>query len=418
MFNIVYLSQLLGKRVVDATGKKIGRLADLTLAPVGDYFPEIDCLVVKGRGRQRKIKWQEVHRFTDAIYLSKTADEASLQPLKKKDALLAKLLLDKQIVDTNGLKVVRVNDVALAEVNNKFSVISFDVGFKGLLRRMGLRRVGEYLGLADALIPWSYVAPLQPQIQLIKLKKPRQDVSNLRPAEIASVLEELGHSERQQILAQLDNATAAEALRKATPELQKSVFEALEAEKAARLLGSLSPNQSADMLAVVSPEKREEILSKMEERAAKITREIMGFKSNTAGSIMTTEFISVQDNATCGEALNKIRENPELPPYSIYVVDSRNRLVGVAPIIDLIRAKPSEPIANVMLKRPKIIRVHVNTPISQAAELIAKYDLLAVPVVDSKYRLRGRVKADDIIDVIIPPAWRKRLPRISTKIQQ
>lgn len=416
MLNVVYLSQIIGRPVIDADGKRIGIVTDLSLATRGDYFPEIDSIVFKWKGVTKKICWAAVNRFSDAVYLAKPENKTCLATSTKKDMLLSKLLLDKQLVDTNGLKVVRVNDIALAEVNNRFSVISFDVGIKGLLRRLGLRRISEYLHLADKLIPWSYVAPVQSEIQHIHLQKPRQDVGNMRPAEIATVLEELSHSERQHILTQLDAETAAEALGKATPELQKSVFENLDKTKAARLLNSITPNKAADMLAVISDQKRGEILAEMDAGAAKVAREIMEFKSNTAGSIMSTNVFSIPEDLTVAQTIERIRENDEINAlYSLYVVDAKDRLVGVLPVMDLIRAKPTDKVVNVMIKRPKIIRVFTSTTIEEVAELIARYDLLAVPVVDSRHRLRGRVKADDVIDFIIPPAWRKRLPRISAK---
>ncbi len=415
---MLYLSQAIGRPVRDGSSEPLGKVADLIVA-VGDRYPPVTGLVVATGRRRIFLPWSGVDRLdADGARLrTRTIDIGRFQQ-RPEEILLRQDLMDKQIVDIDGHKVVRVNDLRFDEIEGRLRLVAVDVGAAGLLRRLGME--GAYrivarnlnLPLPERYIDWEDVDPVETSIASIKLRVPHAGLAELHPADLASIIDQLAPRDRAGVLASLDDEQAADAIEEMEPDTQVEVLEDLEPERAADILEEMSPDDAADLVADLSDEAREEILALMERDEAAEVQELLGYPEDSAGGIMTTEFVAVPASLTAGQTIDRLRElepNAETI-YYVYVVDADDRLVGVLSLRDLIVARPETLIAGVMIPEP--VAVGVLADQDEVAQVVARYNLLAVPVVDLDGRLAGIVTVDDAMDAILPTAWKKRLPRL------
>ena len=415
---MLYLSQAIGRPVRDREGGAIGQVADLLVA-VGDRYPPVTGLVVQTERRRIFLPWSSVDSMdeTGARLGTTTIDIGEFRQ-RPNEILLRADLMDKQIVDIDGRKVVRVNDLRLDEVAGALHLVAVDVGGAGLLRRLGME--GPFRTLARNLrlpvperyIDWEDVDPVETSIASIKLRVPHGGLAELHPADLATILDQLAPRDRAGVLASLDDEAVADAIEEMEPDTQVEVLEDLEPERAADILEEMSPDDAADLVADLSDEARDEILALMEREEAAEVRELLGYPEDTAGGIMTTEFVSVPATLTAAQTIDRLRElEPDAETiYYVYVTDDDGRLVGVLSLRDLIVSKPDVSISEVMIKEP--VAVGVLADQDEVAQVVAHYNLLAVPVVDDEGRLAGIVTVDDAIDTVLPTAWKKRLPRL------
>jgi magnesium transporter len=415
---MIYLSKAIGRPVLDGNGESIGSIDDLIVA-VGDRYPPVTGLVVKTGRREIFLPWASVERFdaTGAKLRTRTIDIGKFRQ-RPNEILLRGDLLDKQIIDIDGRKVVRVNDLRLDEVEGAFHLVAVDVGASGLLRRLGIE--GPFRTLArnirlpveDRYIDWEDVDPVESSIASVKLRVPHKGLAELHPADLATILEQLTPRDRLGVLASMDDETVADAIEEMEPEAQVDVLEDLEPERAADVLEEMSPDDAADLVADLSDESREEILALMEREEAAEVQELLGYPEDSAGGIMTTEYVAVADGLTATQTVERLRElEPDAETiYYVYVTDDAERLVGVLSLRDLIVAHPDAPIRSVMREEP--VAVDVLADQEEVAQVVARYNLLAVPVVDADGVLRGIVTVDDAIDAVLPTAWKKRIPRV------
>jgi magnesium transporter len=416
---MVFVSNLLGKTVADVDGESVGRVQDLVAAPRGGKpHPTIVGVVVGHGGKALIVPFADVVVLVaPAISLNRRrADIAPYQP-GERDLYLARDVLDKQIIDTNGMRVVRVNDLDLARVNGGFFVANVDIGGLGLLRRLGLAhlavKVAARFGrdLQPGVVSWDDVE-LLPGDQAMRLKVPSERISDLHPADLAEIISDLSRPESNKLLESLDVKTVADTLEEVEPEFQASLIQGMADERAADVLEEMAPDEAADLLAELSEERSEEILNLMEAEDAQDVRKLLTYPEDSAGGIMTTEYVTVHPNLTAQQAIAVLREtaNEAETIYYVYVTEDNNHLVGVFSLKDLVLVGPETPVAEFMHDR--VISVSPLDSQEDVAQAVAKYNLLAVPVVDEEGRLQGIVTADDALDKIIPTAWKKRLPRL------
>jgi CBS domain-containing protein len=418
-----FLSQSIGLPVRDPSGEPIGVIADLIVA-IGNRYPPVTGLVARTDRRLIHLPWRNVEHLDDggATLRVPTIDIGKFRQ-RQDEILLKQDLLDKQIVDIEGRKVIRVNDVSLDEVGRGLRVVAVDVGAAGLLRRMGVegpaRRVARGLGRAvpERYIDWEDVDPLEGTIASVRLRVPHARLAQLHPADLASIIEELTPRDRLGVLGVLNDEAFADVVEEMEPDTQVEVLEDLEPARAADILEEMSPDDAADLVADLSDRSRDEILALMEADEAAEVRDLLAFPEDSAGGLMTTELVAVPETMTASQAIERLRElEPDAETiYYVYVVDNDDRLVGVLSLRDLIVAQPDTPIAEVMIKEP--VAVGVLEPAESVAETIAHYNLLAIPVVDDAGRLAGIVTVDDAIDTVAPSAWRRRLPRVFSRAQ-
>ena len=418
---MLYLSQAIGSPVLDAHGEPMGKLDDLIVA-IGDRYPPVTGLVVATGKRRIFLPWSHVGSFdASGARLSTGQIDITRFQQRPNEIQLRQDLLDKQIVDIDGRKVVRVNDLSLDDVDGKLHLVAVDVGAAGLLRRLGLERgyrvVARNLRLPtpERYIDWEDVDPVETSIASIRLRVPHAGLSELHPADLATIIDQLAPRDRAGVLAALDLEAAADAIEEMEPDTQVEVLEDLTPELAADILEEMSPDDAADLVADLDQPTRDRILAHMERDEVEEVQELLGYPEDTAGGIMTTEFIALEDGLTAAQAIERLRElEPDAETiYYIYVTDENDRLVGVLSLRDLIVAQPATRIGDFMIRQP--VAVGVLADQDEVAAVVAHYNLLAVPVVDDEARLVGIVTVDDAIDTVIPTAWKKRLPRVFSR---
>lgn len=417
-----YLSQVIGRPVRDRQGEPIGKVADLIVA-LGDRYPPVTGLVVATDKRRIFLPWSDVATFdSSGAQLSTATIDVERFRQRPNELLLGADLQDKQIVDIDGRKVVRVNDLRLDEIEGQLHLVAVDVGAAGLLRRLGVegpfRTVARNLRLRvpERYIDWEDVDPVEGSIASIRLRVPHAGLRELHPADLASIIDQLAPRDRAGVLASLDDEAAAEAIEEMEPETQVEVLEDLEPARAADILEEMSPDDAADLIADLSDAARDEILPLMERDEAKEVQELLGYPEDSAGGIMTTAYVAIPAELTAQETIARLRElEPDAETiYYIYVVDDDGRLVGVLSLRDLIVARPEAVVRDFMHDEP--VAVNVQADQDEVAQVVAHYNLLAVPVVDTAGHLEGIVTVDDAIDTVLPTAWKRRLPRLFSRV--
>jgi magnesium transporter len=410
-----YVSELLGAPVRGPSGEAVGKVVDLLVAPDADY-PPIDALALKSpHGQTRVVPWSVVRiEDGDALRLTVGLDQApEFQPAAH-ELSLANQVLDRQIIDINGVRVVRVNDLQLARANGAYRLVGVDVSSAALLRRLGAGRVLGALGvkLQSRAIAWEDIEPVEGGEAGVKLRVPREDLARLHPSDVAQIISQLDQRHGKEVLEQLDDEAAADALQEVSPDLQVALIKGLDAERAADILDDMEPDDAADLLGDLEPEHAADLLRRMEADEAEDVRELLAYPDDRAGGLMTTDVVTVPAWADAAEAIALVRAKAaDLDNvYYVYVVDEAGRLLGVLSLRELIVADPSTPIGRVMHR--ELIRGRLDDSAEEVARLIAKYNLLALPIVDDVGVLKGIVTVDDAMDVILPDDWKARVPRV------
>jgi CBS domain-containing protein/sporulation protein YlmC with PRC-barrel domain len=408
-----YLSEIQHRRVIEPNGNEVGTLKDLAVVPQGQ-FPAVQWAILATREGEQVVKWADMAQEIGHLRLRGRREGMQTVTLPPEALRLSRDLLDKQIVDTHGAKVVRVNDLQLSEVDGQLRLVGADVGLRGLLRRVGAESLAErVLGVAGrklprGIIPWHLVEPLDTPDAKVRVTVPRTKLALLHPADIADIVEEMAADERRQVFEQLDIETAAEALSEVEPEMQAAIVSDLDEERAADILDEMAPDEAADLLQDLPEDRREELVDLMEKDEKEDVEELLTHDEDTAGGIMTTQFFALPADLTAEQAIDRLRElkpDPELT-YYLYVVDAQGRLDGVISLRDLVVAEPQAKLSEVM--DPHVLKVEATTPKEEVASLIAKYDLLALPVVDARRTLLGTVTVDDVVEIMLPRGWKKR----------
>ncbi len=412
-----FLSKLLGSPVRDAEDKPAGSLHDLVVSCRQPY-PRVTALAVRRRGRTVYAQWPAVSSIEESgTILRIRASELIGRDLEPYEMLLAASFLDKQLVDTEGRKVIRVNDIQIARSGTGMHAMAVDVSSGAILRRVGLGKVSERLGKSRQkpkphLIDWRNVDLEQTDEAAVRLAVPRTKLELLHPADIAELVHELSPEERVAVLGALKDELAADAFEELHPTYQTSVLFDLPDEKASEILNEMAPDAVADLLAGLPEDRRQRFIAMMEKEDAEDVRELLSYPQNSAGGIMTTDYAWARLDDTVEEALARLREQAEYVEtvYYIYVIDRSEHLRGVFSLRDLLTTSSERRVRDFMTKNPVSVRTDANE--GSVTEVIAKYNLLALPVIDDENRLRGIITIDDAIDLVLPLAWKKRLPRV------
>jgi len=415
-----YLSDLMRMSVLDRDGEVVGRVRDVAVR-LGDAFPLVTRLAIRRRGRREPylLPWTDVRSVSaESLTLLHRASELQPTQLDPDDVLLVATILDRQIVDVQGHRVVRVNDLKLGSVHGQVRLVAAGVGTRSLLRRLNVEglalRVWSWFGKRphEHLISWEHVHAVEPSSQQLRLGLEREKLQRLNPADLADILGEMNALDRAAVVSSLDDETAAAAMQEMDFDVQKSVLDAVESEKAADLLEEINPDDAADLVGDLPKDRADELLSLMEPEEASDVKELLKYHDDSAGGLMTTEYVTVPAGMTAQEAIEYLRRVGEEAEtiYYCYVVENDNKLAGVLSLRDLIVAPPTERIDNIMSRN--LIAVDPLASQEETAHLISRYNLLAIPVLDPERKLLGIVTVDDAIDAVLPARWRKRLPRV------
>ncbi len=394
---MLYLSQVLGRPIRDLEGESVATVKDVITRLGEDDHPEVIGIVARYRRRDFFVSRWRITQISEAgVRLN--SDVLNLRPFERREGevLLARNVLDKQLIDVDGKRVVRVNDVQLIEVGGAWRVTGADVSLQGLWRRLapagfvGTRKPVE-------VIDWSDVGYLATDEAIVQLKSASGKLARLHPVEIARLAEALSYHHGSEVVESLDDETAAETLEEMAATQQARIIGDMDEERAADILEWMSPDEAADVLGDLPEEKAEELLGLMEGEEQADVAELLPYEDDTAGGLMTTEFVTLPRELTVGAALARLREMAETPNmiYYLYVVEAEDswQLIGVIALRSLILADQTLPLAAVM--RTEFQSAHPNEPAKDVARRIAEYNLLALPVVDQAGDILGIITVDD-----------------------
>jgi len=408
------LSELLGATVYDPSGAPSGRVREVTMTPQEDRS-RISALIVRTKSGNRILSVAAVSAINGGIRASTAAEDWPAANGTEGLFLLERDLLDQQVIDINGRKVVRVNDVDLqidafkgaSPSQPVLRVHSVDVGARGAVRRL-LRGIAPKPALHALLgripphtIPWNFVDVIETDpARRVKLKISHDGLAKLHPADIADIVEELAPDERQAVFQTLDEETAAEALEEVEPKVQKAIVESLDSGRAADIVEEMNPDAAADLLGELPEERTEQILVQMEPEAQQDVVELLEHREETAAGRMTTEFLALPVTATVQNAIDSMREfEGGIEAVStIYLVDSHGTLVGAVPLPRIVLVPASTPMLS--LTQEPLILSHEGVDEKEVAELFDKYNLITLPVVDEHNKLTGVITSDDVISML------------------
>ena len=403
---MLYLSQILGKSVFSLAGEEVATIKDVLVGYGKEDYPPLSGLVARYKRRSFFIAKEALEKFGLAGAILKK-DILDLTPFSRREGevLLAKDVLDKQLIDIDGKRVVRVNDVQLIEVGNEWCVTGADVSLQGFLRRLmpvgfyGSKKTVEVLDWADV----GYLATDSKKVT-VQLKSSKNKLSRLHPVEIAQLAEALSPIHRTDIVDSLDDEIAADTLEEMSTENQARVLEDLDEERAADLLEEMSPDDAVDVLEELDDDKAKELLDLMEDEEKVDVAELMLYEGNTAGGLMTTEFVSISKQISVGKAIKQLRQMARTPHmiYYIYVTESENskRLVGIVTLRNLILSNSNEIIDNLMRKDFQSVKPDEFS--EDVSMKIAEYNLLAIPVLNDGGEILGIVTVDDAMEILLP----------------
>lgn len=398
----IYFSQLRGKDICDNKGRTVGKVKDIVTLWTGG-LPMITGILYSEE--PDKLISADIVQNWDGkqVILAESSEKINTTQITHQQLFVGKWLLDNQVIDLKGYKIVRVNDILLScdeqDGKQRLSIIAADIGIRGLLRRIGLEFLASRLD--KKYISWQHITPLEKRTGSLKLKLDKDRFKKLHPVEIADLLEDMDYDSRNVFFKALGSEQAAEAIGKLKENTQVEIVTRMDKKQAAELLEDLHADEAANLLREMPKEKAAELLQLVKKDKAKELKWLLHYKSDTAGSLMTTEFIRLPVTFTAGQAIEHLRrfaQDAEMI-YYLYVTDVDEKLLGVFSLRELILA--DQEITLGALLHSKVITVQVNDSRKKVAEIIHKYGLLAVPVIDAEGFLHGVVTVDDVLDLFM-----------------
>lgn len=406
---ILYLTELVGLEVFDLKGKRLGKLRDAALVPLIDPV-RLDRYLVGAGAAWLSIRHDQIASINlDGIHLK----DERLTPYHSDEYMLRMVrdLLDQQIIDAQGRKVVRVNDVTFLKLkrdgHDVLHVLEVDIGIRSIFRRVlaGVMPSGVIRRLQSRITPrsirWEFCNVLEPDPQRrVRLNISTRLLEKMHPADLADIVEELSPEDRQALISALDREVAAETLSEIDPDIKTRIIESLRAEKAAEILEEMAPHEVADVLGELEEQQSEQILDEMQPEDKHEVEELLEFGEDTAGGLMNTEFVSLPGTARVADAIEALKSNEENLDriYSLFLTDGDQHLIGTVPLTRLFLASGDTPLSSLVAE--PVVSVPVREHQDRIAEVFDKYNLLAVPVVDDDMKLVGVISVDDIVSVL------------------
>lgn len=403
----IYFSRILGRRIVEESGSSLGRLRDLVVDVAGQR-PKVVAALVAAGGSERLIDFsvcRPVRRGGSYRIVAKAEREALLPA--ENLLYLKRHLMGKQIVDVDGRKLVRVNDLVLDCSSRICYLVAVDVGSEGRLRVLGLDRLARAVSrlfkrkISSKLILWNEVEAVDFSTTQIKLSKAYSKLDGIHPSDLADILEELDHASRVALFTSLDEERAADVLEELEPEAQAAIIENIPEEKAADVLEKMPADEAADVLDEVEPQKAERLLAEMEDSSSSEVRSLMSYPEHTVGALMSTDYVFFNQSMKAGDAIAELRSvKPEADVvYSLFILDMRGRYVATVSLRDVVVADPETRLGEIMNSVTEPLRDTDDA--SALPELMIKYKLHAVPVVDSENRLVGTIVIEDVLERVL-----------------
>ncbi len=406
-------SSLLGKDVLDVDRRFLGKLWDISVK-TSEVYPKSDELIIaKGfiKRYYASIPFSKVSEIDQEVVLSIRSDEVSFGPDPKDyEFLLRRDILDQQVVDTFNHKVIRVNDIHLLRIDHELMVAHVDIGLRGLLRRLGWEKMLGFLIKRDDIVSWKFIQPvaINPASMTMKLSVSQKQLQGIPAADLGEIMFDLNMNQRMALFRALDIKTKAKIFENLEFEDQKAILKDLDKKEAASIVTNMSSDEATDLLSNLPRATVENILTLMESDRAKKLSTLLGYSSDSAGGLMTTELVSMPDTMAIEAAIDYIKNQTrevDTVPY-IYIVDEKHKLQGVTTIRKLLFADPKDTVLKTIF--PTTIYVHLYDSVKEVAFLMDKYKISAIPVVDENKLLHGIITMDDILSQVVAIAWRKR----------
>ena len=424
----VNFSGILKEDVHDVNGKLLGTVWDIS-AKLGDVYPKIeDLIITKGFSNRSysSVPWSHVATIDGSVFLNIPEAEIRFQPAAREyEFLLKRDILDQQVVDTFNHKVKRVNDIHLLKVENDLVIAHVDIGMRSLYRRLGWEEVVDfivkifnknstYLKNLD-VISWKYVQPVSvnPASMTMKLSFSEKQLQAIPAADLGDIIFDLNRAQRMALFRALDIKTKARVFENLEFEEQRLILKELDKKEAAQIVTHMSSDDATDLLEKLPRSTIKNLLTLIESGRAKKLSTLLGYSSDSAGGLMTTEYVAMPETMSVGDAIEYIRTQTkefEVVPY-VYIVDDKQRLRGVTTIRRLLFADPKDAVSKTVF--PKTLYVYLNNSAKEVAYFMDKYKASALPVLDENKILHGIITMDDILSQVISIAWRKR-PAAST----
>ena len=405
----LFLTELLGLPVFDIKQRRIGRVKDAAIVPRVDR-DRVDRYLVGGGWAWLTVRHDQVRSIgLDGLFL----DDEQLTPYHNDEYMLRLVrdLLDQQIIDAHGRKVVRVTDLTFdirsSDGRDSLVVVDVDIGLRSVFRRLAqgivpprwVRRMQR--PISPSSIDWRdcNFVEADPQRRLY-LNISHEYLEHMHPADIADIVEDLGPDDREAILASIDSEVAAEALSEVEPEMQANIIEEMDPEKAADIIEEMDPAEAADVLEELEAETAEEILEEMEPESKTEVSELLELRDDSAARLMSSDYVSMPDNATVDAALAALRAHEEVPDEltAIFLEGPDGRLAGIVPLVRVLTALPDTPISDLALD--DLLTIEASEKTTRVAETFDKYNLLTLPVVDEDGHMLGAITADDVITLL------------------
>jgi CBS domain-containing protein/sporulation protein YlmC with PRC-barrel domain len=431
----VYFSQLMDKPVIDSKGELVGKLYDIIVKPT-EVYPVSSNLIIRKGFPNRKytvVNWQDISEKDEKEIRLKIDKQKIVFAEKhdnKEELTLRRDILDQQVVDTYNHKVIRVNDIHMLAVDHSLMIAHVDISLKGLIRRLGFEKIVDFLVRlinkdaqylkTEHLISWKHIQPLSinPVSMTIKVNIPEKQFSSIPAADLGEIFLDLNIQHQIALFKSLDLNSKAKIFMHIDFKTQSSLIEELEPKEVVDILNNLPSDEATDFLEKLPGDLTDKYLNLMESKQSKKLSQLLGYSSDSAGGLMTAEYISFVKGATVESVLSHIKERQfktEQPPQFVYIVDENNRLIGSTNFRRLLLANPQDPIEKTAF--PRTFFVHLNSGVKEVAYLMDKYKYYAIPVIDENNVLQGIITVDDILSQLISIAWR-RLKKIKVKPKQ
>lgn len=454
---VLYLSQVIGRSVFNGAGERVARIKDLVarleaLNASGEIalerFPPISGIVADINRREIFISWSRVAALTpDGVRLHGSSIHLQSFARREGEVLLARDMLDKQLIDIDGRRVIRANDLQLYAAETQVRLMAVDVSGEALVRRLSWGRL--FTGMRPApnpaqaedggrlrrrrmapakVIPWSDIEPLRAGVPDVRLRLPHERLALLNPVDLAHIADELSYKQGAEIIESLDDERAADTLQEMDEERQADIVEGMDQERAADILESMDPDDAADLLGDLDEDRAEALLRRMEREEAEDVEELLNYPERSAGGIMTSDFLTVPAGITADEAIAVIRgmdEAPDVIDY-LYAIESamntsgvswvhsdhneKGRLLGIVSLRSLLLARGEATMRDLM--DTDVLWARVDEPAEDAARRMTEYNLIAMPVLDAGDNMVGLITIDDAMEVLLPERWLKRLPHV------
>jgi len=428
----IYFSSILDKEVLDKDEKFIGKLYDVVLKPTEVYPMSARLIIKRGffKPRYATVPWDDVAESRPGytrLKVNRDTLKFNVFTNNKEELTLRRDVLDQQVVDTYNHNVIRVNDVHLLKVENNIMIAHVDIGLRGIIRRLGWEKFVDSLIVffdkdskylkKEILISWKHIQPLtiNPASMTIKINAPQKDLRNIPAADFSEIMADLDHKQRIALFKALDLETKAKVMSSMDFQNQKFIVEAIDLKEAAEVLSLMPSDEATDLLEKMPSLETEKLLGLMETKNSKRLSSLLGYSSDSAGGLMTTEYIALPENITVEDALKKIEEKPlgaETIQY-VYLINEKGFLTGSVNMRRLLSADPKQDILKVTF--PKTLYVNIDASVKEVAYFMDKYKCHVIPVIDNSGILRGIITIDDILSQVISLAWgrlkRRKLKR-------